>query len=204
VGDEPLVLCFAPQRKGDGAPAEHMILPFSNEDVLELDVSEKCLRFDDEIADRLTAVVTTFDDSIPGSLIVLLGLGNGEGDLAFYLPRISIRIGAAYHRTSNKEQARQHEQNQRSRASGSCVHTTDSTHHRHGTRVLVSRNSMPFRRMRYLWFRKSTVVSTRIQEIFQPLGTCHNRQRGTSHLGENKVALTVYRETVGASAMGMV
>jgi len=54
VRDEPLLLRFAPQRKGDGAPAEHLILRVSSEDVLELDVTEKCLRFGDEIVDRLT------------------------------------------------------------------------------------------------------------------------------------------------------
>jgi hypothetical protein len=59
VRDGPLLLRFTPQRKGDGAPAEHLILPFSSEDVLELDVTEKDLRFDDEIVDRLTTLTTS-------------------------------------------------------------------------------------------------------------------------------------------------
>ena len=66
VGDGPLLLRVAPQRKGDGAPAEHLILPFSGEDVLELDVTEKCLRFGDEIVDRLMTVAAALDDDLLG------------------------------------------------------------------------------------------------------------------------------------------
>jgi hypothetical protein len=149
--DGPLLLRFAPQRKGDGAPAEHLVLPFCRKDVLELDITEKCLRFGDELADHLTTVPAPFDDGLLGSLIVLLRSGNGKWHLAFFLLPTSVRdgsclldrscrligqrrlqfiSGAACHRTSSKEQGRQYEQNQRSRVSGSSVHATDSTHDR--------------------------------------------------------------------------
>src|SRR6185312_6836045 len=78
VGDRPLLLRVAPQRKGDRASAEHLILPFSNEDVLELDVTQKRLPFGDEIVDHLMTVTAGFDDDFLGSLLGLLRLGNGE------------------------------------------------------------------------------------------------------------------------------
>ena len=91
MGDGPLLLRFAPQRKGDGASAEHLILPFSGEDVLELDVTEQCLRFGDEIVDRLMTATAALDDDLLGSLIGLLRLGNGKWNLAFFLLRAFVR-----------------------------------------------------------------------------------------------------------------
>ena len=76
VGDGPFLLRFAPQRKGDRASTEHLILPFSSEDVLELDVTQTCLRFGDEIVDRHIAVTAAVDHNLPGSLIGVLRFGN--------------------------------------------------------------------------------------------------------------------------------
>ena len=122
--DGPLLLRFAPQRKGDGAPAEHLILPFASEDVLELDVTEKCLRFGDEIVDRLTTVTAALSENR------LLDRGcrlAWSGMLCIDQRRPHFISGAAGYRMSSKEQGRQYEHNQRSPVSGRCVHATDST-----------------------------------------------------------------------------
>jgi hypothetical protein len=96
VGDRPRLLRFAPQRKGDRASAEHLILPFSSEDVLELDVTEKYLCFGNETADRLMTVTAALDDDLVGSLLGLLRLGNGKWNLAFFLLRTSSRDGSRF------------------------------------------------------------------------------------------------------------
>jgi len=93
VGDRPLLLGLAPQCKGDRASAEDLILPFSGEDVLKLDVTQTCLPFGDEIVDRLIPVTAALDDDLPGGLIGVLRLGNGEWNLAFFLLRTFVRSG---------------------------------------------------------------------------------------------------------------
>src|SRR6185503_3256956 len=124
VCDGPLLLRFAPQREGDGATAEYLILPFSSEDVLELDVTEKCLRFGDEIVDRLTTVTAALGGSClrDRSCRFLW-----SGMLFIDQRRPHLISGAAGHRMSSKDQGRQYEHNQRSPVSGRCVHPTDST-----------------------------------------------------------------------------
>ena len=73
--------------------------------------------------------------------------------------------GAAGHRMSSKEQGRQYEHNQRSRASGRCVHPPIVLTSRCDAGVLVSRNSMPLRKIRQLPVPTSTVVVMRIHAL---------------------------------------
>jgi hypothetical protein len=86
MGDRPLLRLFAPERKGDRPAAEHLILPFASEDVLELDITEKGLRFGDTVVDRFMAVTGAVNDDLLGrSLLGLLRLGNSKGNLALFL-----------------------------------------------------------------------------------------------------------------------
>jgi hypothetical protein len=85
VGDRPLLRRFAPERKRDRPSAEHLTFPFSGEDVLELDITEKRLRFGDTVVDRLMTVTGAVNDDLVGNLLGLLRLGNSKWNLAFFL-----------------------------------------------------------------------------------------------------------------------
>src|SRR6185312_15991924 len=78
------------------ASAEHLILPFSREDVLKLDVTQKCLRFGNETVDHVITVTAALDDDLLGSLLGLLRLGNGKWNLAFFLLRTFFRDGSRF------------------------------------------------------------------------------------------------------------
>jgi hypothetical protein len=93
LGDSPLLLRIAPQCKGHGTTAQNLIFSLASEDVLELDITQQCLSFGDEIVDHL--VTSSLDDDLLGGLLWSLRgrlrLGDGKGNLAFFLLRTFVR-----------------------------------------------------------------------------------------------------------------
>ncbi len=92
MGDGPLLLRLAPQRKSHGPPAQRLALALAGQDISELDVPQKRLPFGDEVVDRLVTIAdATLDDDLGQALVGLLGLGNGKRNLAFLLLRFFRR-----------------------------------------------------------------------------------------------------------------
>jgi hypothetical protein len=90
--DGPLLPRLAPQRKGDGPPAQRLAFALAGQHITELEIPQQRLRFGDEIVDRFMAGTNgCLNDDLGHGVLGRLGLGNRDWHLAFLLLRDFFR-----------------------------------------------------------------------------------------------------------------